>query len=202
MILKFIHICTIYCIERTANTEVMAILPVLVAPNPILRRKAEIVAVVDSEIKQLIKDMEDTMIEENGIGLAAPQVGVSKRVIIMDVPANKTVDCEEIEDMDPFPDFFRMVNPEITWASEDIAICKEGCLSVPGQYANVERPAKVRVQYLNENGERCENEFANLQAVCVQHEMDHLDGKLFVDYLSAIKRDMLIRKAQKVVRSE
>ncbi len=178
----------------------MTVLPILVAPNPILRRKASFVPAVDSHIQKLLKDLEETMIAEDGIGLAAPQVGVSKRVLVMDVPANVTVDGEELDGVDPNPNFYRMVNPEIIWASEKLATCKEGCLSVPGQYAPVIRPDMVRVRYLNEGGVSCETDFSHLQAACVQHEMDHLDGKLFVDYLSSIKRDMLIRKAQRVGR--
>jgi len=178
----------------------MAILPILVTPNPILRRKARLVSVVDSYIRELLKNMEDTMIAEDGIGLAAPQVGVSKRVLVMDVPANMTVDGEEIEELDSGQNFYRMVNPEIIWASDELSTCQEGCLSVPGQYASVTRAERVRVRYLNEKGSVCETEFAHLQAACVQHEMDHLDGKLFVDYLSSMKRDMLLRKAQRIER--
>lgn len=178
----------------------MAILPILVAPNPILRKKAEVVPVVDHDIKKLLKNMIETMNAEDGIGLAAPQVGVSKQVLIMNVPANMTVNGEEIEDIEPTPDFYQMINPEIIWASKELASCEEGCLSVPGQYASVLRPEKVRVRYLNQHGEICETDFSYLQAACVQHEMDHLAGRLFVDYLSAIKRDMLLRKAQRVGR--
>lgn len=178
----------------------MAILPILVAPNPILRKKAEVVPVVDHAIKELLKNMIETMDAEDGIGLAAPQVGVSKQVLIMNVPANMTVKGEEIEGIEPTPDFYQMINPEIIWTSKELASCEEGCLSVPGQYASVLRPEKVRVRYLNHKGEICETDFSHLQAACVQHEMDHLAGRLFVDYLSAIKRDMLLRKAQRVVR--
>jgi peptide deformylase len=179
----------------------MSILPILIAPNPILRRKAALVSVVDNSIRELLKDMEETMIAENGIGLAAPQIGISKQILIMDVPTNISVDGEEIEGLEAYPNFFKMINPKISWASEQIATCQEGCLSVPGQFAPIKRPEKVRVKYLNENGESCETEFSHLQAACVQHEMDHLDGKLFVDYLSSIKRDMFIRKAQKIAQN-
>lgn len=178
----------------------MTVLSILVAPNPILRRKAAVVSAVDGGIQKLLKDLEETMIVEDGIGLAAPQVGVSKRVLVMDVPANMTVEGEELVGIDPNPNFYRMVNPEIIWASEKLVTCREGCLSVPGQFAPVIRPDIVRVRYLNEKGISCETDFSHLQAVCVQHEIDHLDGKLFVDYLSSIKRDMLIRKAQRVER--
>ena len=111
----------------------MAILPVLVTPNPILRRKATLVSVVDVHIKKLLKDLEETMVAEDGIGLAAPQVGVSKRVLVMDVPANMTIDGEELEGVDVGQNLYRMVNPEIIWASDELSTCQEGCLSVPGQ---------------------------------------------------------------------
>ena len=176
----------------------MTILTILVAPNPLLRKKAEPVALVDASIKKLLKNMEETMYAEDGIGLAAPQIGVSKRILIVNVPANVGVDGDLIEGIKPDPDLFFMINPEIVSTSDDFATCQEGCLSVPKQYASVTRHASVVVRYLNEEGETLEREFKNLQAACVQHEMDHLDGKLFVDYLSTLKRDMLIRKANRL----
>jgi len=175
----------------------MTILTILVAPNPLLRKKAEPVALADASIKKLLKDMEETMYAEEGIGLAAPQVGVSKRVLIVNVPANVGVNGDLIEGIEPEPDLFFMINPEIVSASDDFATCQEGCLSVPKQYAPVMRPARVIVRYINEAGKTLEHEFKNLQSACVQHEIDHLDGKLFVDYLSTLKRDMLIRKANR-----
>ncbi len=178
----------------------MAVLTILIAPNPILRKKAKPVAVVDNAITQLIKDMEDTMHAEDGIGLAAPQIGVSKQVLVMNLAANVGVDGDLIEGLEPTPHLFFMINPEIIAKSEVTAICQEGCLSVPMQYAEVTRPATVVVRYINESGEILVHEFKHLQAACVQHEMDHLNGRLFVDYLSTVKRDMLIRKAQKVMQ--
>lgn len=178
----------------------MAVLTILIAPNPILRKKAEPVATGDDSIKKLLKDMEETMYAEDGIGLAAPQVGVSKQVLVMNVSANLSVEGELIEGLEPTPDLFFMINPEIISKSEATSICQEGCLSVPKQYAEITRPAVVVVRYVNEVGEIVEREFKHLQAACVQHEMDHLDGRLFVDYLSTMKRDMLIRKAQRVVQ--
>lgn len=181
----------------------MAILSILVAPNPLLRRKASPVLGVDSHVQKLLKDLEETMIAEDGIGLAAPQVGISKRVLVMNVPANIGVHGQEIESIEGIESnsgVYRIINPEIIWASEKLATCQEGCLSIPGQFAPVMRPESIRVRYLDENGHQCETLFSHLQAACVQHEIDHLDGKLFVDYLSTLKRDMLIRKAQKVSR--
>ena len=165
-----------------------------------LRKKAEPVALVDGSIKKLLKDMEATMHAEDGIGLAAPQIGVSKQLIVMNVPANISVSGELIEDLDPGPSLFFLINPEIISKSDDFATCQEGCLSVPKQYADVIRPSSVVVRYLNEDGKSIEREFKNLQSACVQHEIDHLNGKLFVDYLSTLKRDMLIRKANKVAQ--
>lgn len=176
----------------------MARFTILVAPNPILRKKAEPVALVDNAIKKLLKDMEETMQAEDGIGLAAPQIGISKRLIVMNVPANISVSGELIDGIDPEPSSFFFVNPEIIKKSEDLATCQEGCLSVPKQYVDIVRHASVVVRYLDEEGTPQEREFKNLQAACVQHEIDHLNGKLFVDYLSALKRDMLIRKANRV----
>lgn len=173
---------------------------VLIAPNPILRKKAEPVALVDDSIKKLLKDMEETMNAEDGIGLAAPQIGISKRLIVMNVPANVSVAGEMIDNLESEPSLFFLVNPEIVSKSDDFATCQEGCLSVPKQYADVVRYASVVVRYRDENGKLSEREFKNLQSACIQHEIDHLDGKLFVDYLSTLKRDMLIRKANRFVQ--
>lgn len=176
----------------------MTALSILVAPNPLLRKKASPVLEVDTYVKKLLKDLEETMIAEDGIGLAAPQVGISKRILVMNVPANIDVDGAEIEGVDPKPELYHIVNPEIIWASDKLTSCKEGCLSVPGQFASIFRPEEVHVRYLDKEGNQCVTVFSYLQAACIQHEIDHLNGKLFVDYLSSIKRDMLIRKAQKI----
>lgn len=169
----------------------MARLPILVAPDPRLKAKARAVEKVDAEIRQLMDDMMETMHDANGIGLAAPQVGVSKRVLVMDISR---------EDEAPSPIF--MANPEIVWASETENPHEEGCLSLPEQYAEVVRPESVRVRYLDHENEIRELEASGLLAVCVQHEMDHLDGTLFVDHVSALKRNMILRKLQKSRRGE
>ena len=168
----------------------MAVLPILVAPNPVLKKKAEPVEKVDAEIVKLMDDMLETMYDAPGIGLAAPQVGVSKRVLVMDV-------AREGDDPEPI----RMANPEIIWESEENAPYEEGCLSFPDQYAEVIRPARVKVRYLDEQNEIRELEADELLATCVQHEIDHLDGVVFVDYLSSVKRSMIMRKLKKAEKA-
>lgn len=175
----------------------MAKLSVLVAPHPVLKKVAAPVDVVDDNIKVLISDMIETMIAEEGIGLAAPQVGISKRIMIVDVPANISVNGEELQDVDNDSSLFKIINPEIIWQSEEKVICNEGCLSIPNQHAEIKRAAEIKIKYLNENGVLCETHFKDLQAVCVQHEIDHLNGILFVDYLSSLKRSMLMSKGKK-----
>ncbi|RED45112.1 peptide deformylase [Aestuariispira insulae] len=169
----------------------MAILPILVAPHPVLKKKAEPVAEVDAEIVKLMDDMLDTMYDAPGIGLAAPQVGVSKRVLVMDIAREGDA-----------PEPIRMANPEIIWESDETAPYEEGCLSFPDQYAEVIRPAKVKVRYLNEKNEACEIEADELLATCVQHEIDHLDGVVFVDHLSTVKRSMIMRKLKKLMKTK
>lgn len=164
----------------------MARLPIIVAPDPRLKTKAKPVDKVDAEISQLMDDMMETMHGANGIGLAAPQVGVQKRVLVMDISA---------KDEDPTPVY--MANPEIVWASEDEDLHEEGCLSLPDQFADVVRPRAVRVRYLDHENEIRELDADEMLAVCVQHEMDHLDGTLFVDHVSSLKRNMILRKLQK-----
>jgi peptide deformylase len=164
----------------------MAVLPILIAPHPTLKRRAEPVAEVDDEIRQLAADMLETMYDAPGVGLAAPQVGVSKRVVVIDVTD---------EDEEPYP--YKMINPELLWTSEQPDTREEGCLSLPDIYAEVTRPAACKVAYLDEQGARRELEAEGLLAVCVQHEIDHLNGVLFVDHLSSLKRNMLMRKLAK-----
>lgn len=175
----------------------MAKLTVLVAPNKILQKVSAPVERVDAQIQTLINDMIDTMEAEDGIGLAAPQVGVSKRVLVMNVPNNVSAHGEILDNANHEPGVFKIINPEIVWKSEIKIISREGCLSVPSQYAEVTRAAEIKIKYLDENGKNCETHFYNLQAVCVQHEIDHLDGRLFVDYLSAFKKSFLIGKGKK-----
>jgi peptide deformylase len=167
----------------------MALLPILVAPDPRLKVKAKPVAKVDSETRQLMADMLETMYAAPGIGLAAPQVGVAKRVIV--------VDCAR-EGEPPQP--YKLANPEILWQSEELATYNEGCLSLPEHYADVTRPAAIRVRYLDEQNEIRELEAEGLLATCIQHEMDHLEGVLFVDHLSSLKRGIILRKLSKAKR--
>ena len=161
----------------------MSRLTVLHFPDPRLRKKALPVKTIDGEIEQLSQDMLETMYAENGIGLAAPQVNVQKRVIVMDLSAEKNAPMT-------------LVNPEITEevGSEEM---EEGCLSVPGFSDTVRRAEKISFRYLNLDGEKMEDEADGLLAVCVQHEIDHLDGKLFIDYLSPIKKQRIRKKIEK-----
>lgn len=182
----------------------MAVLPIYVAPHPVLKKPAEPVAAVTDDIRALVKDMFETMYATRGIGLAAPQVGHSLRILVMDV--EQTGDTPEGDDAEAAPTALvpgkpiAVINPEIVWTSDELNTYEEGCLSIPGQYAEVERPEKVRVKYLDENGQAQEMEADGLLATCVQHEIDHLDGVLFVDHLSTLKRDMLLRKLKKWAR--
>lgn len=164
----------------------MALLPILLPPAPLLKAKAKPVDTVDGTVRRLIDDMFETMYAAPGIGLAANQVGVLKRVIVLDIAK---------ADEKPAP--LAMVNPEILWASEETAVYNEGCLSVPDHYADVERPAEVRVRFLDRKGTRQEIHATGLLATCIQHEMDHLEGILFVDHLSSLKRNIILKKLSK-----
>lgn len=155
-------------------------------PHPILKEKSLPVDKVDADIQKFLDDMLETMYECNGCGLAAPQVGVLKRVVVVDIAH---------EDEEPAPIY--MVNPEIIWHSEEKKICEEGCLSLPQQRAEVERPAAVKVKYLDYNGKEQILEADDFLAVAVQHELDHLDGILYIDHISRLKRQMLLKKLEK-----
>jgi peptide deformylase len=165
----------------------MALREILTVPNPILKQKSVEVDGVDDALRALMDDMLETMYDAPGIGLAAIQIGVPKRVIVMDLAG---------EDEEPEPKYF--VNPEITWRSEELFTYDEGCLSVPEIYDAVERPAQVKFTYLDYNGARVEEEAEGLYAVCIQHEMDHLEGVLFIDYLSRLKRDRAVQRVKKI----
>jgi peptide deformylase len=167
----------------------MAKLKILVAPDPLLKRKAHPVKEVNAEIRTLLDDMLETMYAAPGIGLAATQVGVDKRVVVIDI-ANP----EEGEKPNPI----KLVNPEIIWTSDDEACLQEGCLSVPDFYEDVIRPARCKVKALDENGKEFEIEGDGLLSACLQHEIDHLDGELFVDHLSRTKRSMILKKLAKL----
>ncbi|WP_448202679.1 peptide deformylase [Azospirillum sp. sgz302134] len=168
----------------------MAVLDILVAPHPVLKQKAKPVDKVDARIAKLMDDMVETMYAAKGIGLAAPQIGVLERVIVVDV-----------HEKDEPPNPIRLANPEIIWASDEKAVCEEGCLSVPDQFAEVTRPVAVRIRYLDEKNELREMDADGMLATCIQHEIDHLNGVLFVDYLSMLKRNMILRKVQKMQRT-
>jgi peptide deformylase len=162
--------------------------PILIHPDPRLKKLCEPVAEITLELQHLAGDMLETMYDAPGIGLAAPQVGVTKRIIVMDCIKEGT------------PEPMVLFNPEVIWSSEDQTIYEEGCLSIPDQYADVKRPAEVQVRWMDLKGQRQERQFAGLWATCVQHEIDHLDGKLFIDYLGPLKRQMITRKMEKLKR--
>ena len=168
----------------------MALLPLIIAPDPRLKVNAKPVAKVDEKVRRLMDDMVETMYESIGIGLAAPQVGVAQRVIVVDV-------AREGEKANPV----RIANPEILWRSEETTLANEGCLSLPEHYADLVRPAEIRLRYLDHENEIREIEAKGLLATCIQHEIDHLDGVLFVDHISALKRGIILRKLAKAKRS-
>ncbi len=168
----------------------MTLRSILLHPHPRLKKPCDPVARVTPEIETLAADMLATMYDAPGVGLAAPQVGVLSRLYVMD--------CEKDPEAPRQP--IVMVNPEITWRSEALNTYEEGCLSIPDHYADVTRPAEVRVRWLGLDGKTHEREFDGLWATCAQHEMDHLDGKLFIDYLGPIKRQLITRKMVKLKR--
>jgi peptide deformylase len=169
----------------------MSVLPVILHPNAVLRKKAEPVTKITPEILQLLDDMLDTMYAEEGIGLAAPQVNVSKRLIVIDVEQP-----EKAERGNPL----KMINPEIIAKSDALTILDEGCLSLPEMRVEVIRPEIVTVRYLDETGATKEIEVDDLLSKALQHEIDHLDGILIFDYLSKLKRDIVLRRYQKMMR--
>ncbi len=162
---------------------------IITAPNPVLKQKAQLVDKIDDTIRKQMDRMLVTMYDAPGIGLAANQVGLLNRVLIMDL-TNRS------EGEEPSPIF--MVNPEIIYESEEMSIMDEGCLSVPKQYAEVERPAIIRVKYWDYDGKEAELEASELLSHCVQHEIDHLNGLLFIDHLSSLKRNMILKRVQKL----
>jgi len=168
----------------------MALLPIITAPDPRLKIKAKPVAQVDAKVRRLMDDMVETMYHAIGIGLAAPQVGVAQRVLV--------IDCAR--DGEP-PQPMRIANPEILWRSDELMTANEGCLSLPEHYADVDRPAAIRLRYLDHENEVREIEAKGLLATCLQHEIDHLDGTLFVDHISSLKRGIILRKLAKSKRS-
>ena len=164
----------------------MALLPILEVPDPRLRLKAAPVAEVDAEVTALLESMLETMYAAPGIGLAAPQIGIARRIVVLDVSPKE-------EERQPI----RLINPELVETGGALMEAEEGCLSLPNQYAPVKRPERVRVRYLDERGQPQELDADGLLARCLQHEIDHLDGVLFTDHLSRLKREMLMKKLDK-----
>ena len=164
----------------------MAILPIITAPSARLKVKSEIIESVDDTVRRVLDDMLETMYAAPGIGLAAIQIGLPKRAIVVDLG----------RDAQPEGPLF-LVNPEITWVSDDVLEREEGCLSLPEQYADVARPSEVKVSYIDYHNKWHEVHAGEILSTCIQHEMDHLEGVLFVDHLSAVKRSMIIRKLAK-----
>jgi peptide deformylase len=169
----------------------MALLPIIETPDPILRQISTPVEEVTDELRELIDDMFETMYAAPGIGLAAIQVGVPKRLLVIDLQE------PEEEDGEPVREPLVFINPEILEASDTLQIYSEGCLSVPDMYAEVERPDRIRARWLDRDGKAHEKELDGLIAICLQHEMDHLEGILFIDHLSRLKRDMILKKLAK-----
>lgn len=168
----------------------MAVRPILTIPEPLLRKRAEPVEHVDADLRRLIDDMFDTMYDAPGVGLAGPQLGVLRRVIVMD-PAK--------DEQPPAP--MAMINPEILERGDELRSYEEGCLSIPEFYAELERPGRCRVRFLDREGNSQEQDCEGLLATIVQHEVDHLDGVLFIDYLSRLKRDMVIKRFTKAKKT-
>ncbi|HWW64806.1 MAG TPA: peptide deformylase [Sphingomonadaceae bacterium] len=172
----------------------MALLPILEAPDPRLRLVSKPVDAVDDDLRALIDDMFETMYAAPGIGLAAIQVGVAKRVLVIDLQEEEDAEGKPIR----CPRVF--INPELFDRSEELSVYNEGCLSVPDQYAEVERPATIHARWLDAEGKPHEEKLEGLLATCLQHEMDHLEGKLFLDRISRLKREMLMKKLEKARR--
>lgn len=169
----------------------MTVLTILEVPDPGLRAVAAPVSQVDDSIRATLADMFETMYDARGIGLAAIQVGIEKRLVVIDLQE------PEEEGGEPVRKPVAFVNPELLWVSEEMAVYNEGCLSIPEQYAEVARPARCRVKWLDGDGKPHEEEMEGLMATCIQHEIDHLNGVLFTDHISRLKRDMIMKKLAK-----
>lgn len=169
----------------------MAALPILIAPHPVLKQRAAAVERVDADTLRLLEDMLETMYEAAGIGLAAPQIGVSRRLVVVDVGS-----------ADSIPAPLRMIDPEIVSTSEGTNVYQEGCLSFPGYFADVERPEQITVRYRDATAQQRLLHAEGLLATCIQHEIDHLNGVVFVDHLSALKREMILSRLRRRQRDE
>jgi len=159
---------------------------IVIEPDPILRQKSESIEKVDDELRRLLDDMLETMYSAPGIGLAAVQIGILKRLIVIDISKEK-------EKKNPL----FLINPEIISKSKNTSIYEEGCLSLPGHFAEIERPAECQIKYIGYDGKKKEIKANGLLSTCIQHEIDHLDGKLFIDYLSKLKKDIILKKLVK-----
>ncbi len=171
----------------------MAKLPIITVPDPVLKQVAQPVQSINPLIRQLVTDMAETMYAAPGIGLAANQVNSLHRLFVIDVAFRENNDSR---------DFIAMINPEIVWQSEEPSVWEEGCLSIPGQFAEVQRPKSVRVRYQDMMGQFQERLVEGLESHCVQHELDHLNGVLFIDHLSTLKRNMILRRFKKSQKGE
>ena len=169
----------------------MTIKPLIILPDPVLRQVSKPIERVDADLQRLVDDMLETMYDAPGIGLAAIQVGVPRRMLVIDL-------SKEGEEKQPLV----FINPEIVSSSDDRSVYEEGCLSIPDYYAEVERPAKVTVKYLDREGKEQSVEADGLLATCLQHEIDHLNGVLFIDHISRLKREMVIKKFTKAAKSK
>ena len=164
----------------------MSLRNIVIEPDPILRKKSQVIDKVDDKLRKLLNDMLETMYSAPGIGLAAVQIGILKRLIVIDI-------SKEEEKKNPI----FLINPEIIFQSKDTSIHEEGCLSLPGHFAEIERPAECRIKYIDYDGKKQEMKANGLLATCIQHEIDHLNGVLFIDYLSKLKKDMIVKKLVK-----
>ena len=171
--------------------NVMTIKPLIILPDPLLRQASKPIEQIDTEIQRLADDMLETMYDAPGIGLAAIQIGVPRRMLVIDV-------AREGEEKKPLV----FINPEIVASSDERSVYEEGCLSIPDYYAEVERPARVTVKHLDRDGKELITEAEGLLATCVQHEIDHLNGVLFIDHISRLKREMVIKKFTKAAKSK
>ncbi len=180
-------------LERCSNSchETMAILPIIIAPDPRLKVVSKPVETVDDDMRKLLDDMLETMYDAVGIGLAAIQVGVPKRAIVIDIPRDE-------EQGNPL----FLINPEIVWSSEDERVHEEGCLSLPEHFAEVIRPDEIEIKYLDRDGKKQTLRAGDILSTCIQHEMDHLEGILFVDHISAMRRNIILRKLRKLQRQK
>ncbi|WP_174280000.1 peptide deformylase [Sphingomonas bacterium] len=170
----------------------MAVLPVVEVPDPRLRLVSRPVEAIDDDVRAFVADLIETMYAAHGIGLAAIQVGVDRRILVIDLQEGRDAEDQPVRDPRAY------INPELVSVSDDLSTYNEGCLSIPEQYAEVARPARCRLRWQDERGERHEAELDGLLATCMQHEIDHLNGVLFTDHLSRLKRDMVMRKLAKL----